>query len=132
MFKKLLLLLGILYLIYTQIYSYNIDKAVQHVEQNALSTSHTCCAWFVMRAMQAGGCPIGIYPAWAYKYVLPFYGFKTVIKPQKGDIVVFNKTNRHFWGHIAMYTGTTWISDYKQKKMNPYKDEVAFTIFRYK
>jgi len=31
-----------------------------------------------MRAMQAGGCPIGIYPAYYYSKVLPKYGFKVI------------------------------------------------------
>lgn len=144
MCKKLLivLLLGMGgYITYLKVYSYDLDKAVSFVEGNALSRSHTCCAWFVMRAMQEGGCPIGIYPAWMYKDILPLYNFKKVYVgkgniadnyiPQKGDIIVINKTKKHFWGHIAMYTGKQWISDFKQKKMNPYKENVPYVIFRY-
>lgn len=137
MFKRLFyifLLIGICFITYLKCYSYSIDKAVAHIENNALSKSHTCCAWFVMRAMQSGGCPIGIFPAWAYKYVLPVYGFKAVTEsnviPRKGDIVVFENTDKHYWGHIAMYNGSIWISDFKQKKMNPYKDSVPYQLFR--
>lgn len=89
-----------------------------------------------MRAMQAGGCPIGIYPAWMYKYVLPLHKFESVSKdgyqPEKGDIVVFNRTPNHFWGHIAMYDGKQWVSDFKQKSMFVYKYNKGYSIFRIK
>ena len=61
MFKKhkkifiaLSLILG--YIIWSQTFSYNINKAVSHVEKHHCQKSHSCCAWFVMRAMQSGGC----------------------------------------------------------------------------
>ena len=119
--KKLLVAL-IIFLVYG-IVSYNLpydkDKAVEHIESNALSRSHNCCAWFVMRAMQSGGCPIGILPAWGYRYVLFMYGFKEVPKSnhvrQKGDIVVFPHIKGHIFGHIAMWTSKQWMSDFKQK-----------------
>jgi len=97
--------------------SFNVDKAVAHLDSHALSRSHNCCAWFVMRAMQAGGCPIGILPAHAYSKVLPLYGFKEIKtdKYQKGDIVVFPAVKGHKWGHIAMWNGRQWVSDFKQK-----------------
>lgn len=136
-----LIVIVLTFIVYVKSYSYNIDNAVVHLENNALSKSHTCCAWFVMRAMQEGGCPIGIYPAWMYKDILPLHNFKKVHTgrgnitnnyiPQKGDIIVINKTKKHFWGHIAMYTGKQWISDFKQKKMNPYRENVPYVIFRY-
>ena len=59
--------------------------------------------------------------------------------PQKEDVVVFErpawKNWKHIsqrWGHIAMYNGEQWISDFKQKKMNPYKKPVPYRIYRYK
>ena len=113
-----LLLFGGIYLIVSP-RNYNIDKVVEHLNSHALSHSHTCCAWFVMRAMHAGGCPIGIFPAYAYSKVLPYYGFKEVKadKYQQGDIVVFPAVKGHKWGHIAMWNGTQWVSDFKQKNI---------------
>ncbi len=30
-----------------------------------------------------------------------------------------------------MYNGVQWISDFKQKEMNPYKKPVPYRIYRY-
>lgn len=123
------------YCIYNQKYTYDIDKACKYVTENAAPRSKCCCAWYVMRAMQSAGCPIGIYPAWFYYKVLPKHKFHEVstdnYTPIKGDIVVIENSEKHFWGHIAMYNGEQWISDFKQKKMNPYKEEYKWRIFRY-
>lgn len=120
--KKILLSIAAVLLaliIWSRAYTFDAEKATKHLTENALSRSHTCCAWFVMRAMQAGGCPAIILPAWAYKYYLPLVQFKEIPKEnyvaQKGDIVVFPSEKGHFWGHIAMYNGKQWISDFKQK-----------------
>lgn len=140
MCKKLLyiiLCLSMGYIIWIKFYTYNIDKAVSFIELHALPKSHTCCAWFVMRAMNAGGCPIGILPAFAYKNVLPKYGFIEINKDspiKKGDIIVFPAIKNHIYGHIAMWTGKQWVSDFKQKSMFPaYKYKYTnYKIFRYK
>lgn len=129
------------YITWSQTYSYDIDKAVSHAEKHHCQKSHSCCAWFVMRAMQSGGCPMIILPAWAYRKALPFYGYQEVASgmgnqmngfhPQKGDVVVFENGKQNIWGHIAIYTGNCWISDFKQKKMNPYRKPVPYKIFRH-
>jgi type VI secretion system secreted protein VgrG len=37
--------------------------------------------------------------------------------PQKGDIAVFQPPNdKHRHGHIQMYNGTQWVSDFKQPR----------------
>lgn len=135
MIKKTILFLGIVYCLYTLIYSFDKDKATKYLTENALSQSHCCCAWFTMRALQAGGCYVGIFPAWMYKYVLPFYKFTEIPSngycPKKGDVVVFENTDNHFWGHVAMYNGNQWISDFKQKSMFVYKESVPYKIYRF-
>ena len=146
MFKKhkkifiaLSLILG--YIIWSQTYSYNIDKAVSHAEKHHCQKSHSCCAWFVMRAVQSGGCPMIILPTWAYRDTLPFYGYHEVasgmgnqmngFRPQKGDAVGIENGKHSIWGHIAIYTGNCWISDFKQKTMSPYRKPVPYKIFRH-
>lgn len=88
-----------------QTYTYDVNKASTYITEHALSKSHICCAWFVMRGMQAGGCPIGIYPAHYYSTVLPKYGFKEIktTNYQKGDVIVFPAIKNHKWGHM------TWL-----------------------
>ena len=133
----LLVLLGftVATMLFSHIKSFNTEKAATYVTENAAPRSKTCCAWYVMRAMHSGGCPIGIYPAWAYKHVLPLYNFKRVDKsnyrPQKGDIVVIENSKEHFWGHIAMYNGNTWVSDFVQRSITPYRKSYPYEIFRY-
>lgn len=135
--KKLtviVLILALAYIGWSRLYSFDIDKACTHAREQALSRSHCCCAWFTMRAMQSGGCPIGILPAWAYRYVLPFYKFHQLpegTKPKKGDIVVIENSKEHIWGHIAILTDKGWVSDYKQRGMNPYRKHYPYRIFRY-
>lgn len=130
------LLLSGLYAAWTQFYSYDIDHAASHVESHALDRSHCCCAWHVMRAMLTGDCPIGIYPARMYRYVLPLHRFRMVPKedyrPKKCDIVVFNHTPGNFWDRIAMYDGRQWVSDFRQKSMFVYKFDKGYRIFRIK
>lgn len=121
-------------ILFSHLKSFNPEKAARYVTENAAPHSKTCCAWYVMRAMHAGGCPISIYPAWAYKYILPLHNFEKVDKqnyrPQKGDIVVIENSKAHFWGHIAMYNGEIWVSDFKQRSMNPYRKSYPYEIFR--
>ena len=136
--KKILLtaiLLISIFGIWSRNFSYNPEKSAVYVTDNALSKSHTCCAWFVMRAMQAGGCPIGIYPAYYYSKVLPKYGFKVIDTKnyKKGDIIVFPAIKNHIFGHIAIWNGEQWVSDFKQKSMFPASGYrfTKYKIFRY-
>lgn len=136
--KKILSIVIILIsvlVIWSRHFSYNPEKTAVYVTNNALSRSHTCCAWFVMRAMQAGGCPIGIYPAYYYSKVLPKYGFKVIDTKdyKKGDIIVFPAIKNHIFGHIAIWNGEQWVSDFKQKSMFPASGYrfAKYKIFRY-
>ena len=138
-FIALSLILG--YIIWSQTFSYNINKAVSHAEKHHCQKSHSCCAGIVMRAMQSGGSPMIILPAWAYHDALPFYGYHEVasgmgnqmngFRPQKGEVVVIENGKHSIWGHIAIYTGNCWISDFKQKTMSPYRKPVPYKIFRH-
>jgi len=65
------------------------------------------------------------------------HGAKTVspdsYNPQVGDVVVFDKTSQHPFGHIEMYDGHQWVSDFMQHGFSPYRNSSAtpsFTIYR--
>ena len=137
----LIVLIG--YAVWTQTYSFDADKATAHLTENGRDKSIHCCAWYTMRALQAGGCPAIILPAQWYKYYMPLVQFEEIPKkgyiPQKGDVVVFDrpagktwKKITQWWGHVAMYNGKQWISDFKQKNMNPYRKDVPYRVYRYK
>ena len=131
------------YAIWTQTYNYDADRASEYLTENGQDKSTHCCAWCTMRALQAGGCPAVILPAQWYRYFMPLVQFEETpldgYVPQKGDVVVFErpawrswKRISQWWGHVAMYNGEQWISDFKQKDMNPYKKPVPYRIYRYK
>lgn len=123
-----------MYLLWCNIAPFNVDKATNPLSEHAFSHSHNCCAWFVMRAMQSGGCPAIILPAWAYRYYLPIIGWEEIninsSIPQKGDVSIFPYTKNHIFGHIAMWNGEQWISDFKQKNIIVSKDYTTYRIYR--
>ena len=52
--------------------------------------------------------------------------------PKKGDIAVYeNPSNSNEPGHICMYNGQNWYSDFKQRNMFVYSDGTSnIKIFR--
>ena len=143
--KKSLVGLSIIiagYIVWAQCYKFNIDQATTYLTEHGRNKSIHCCAWYSMRALQAGGCPAIILPAQWYKYFMPIVQFEEVTQmnyhPKAGDVVVFERPSwkswskiSQWWGHVAMYNGKQWISDFKQKRMNPYKTEVPYRLYRY-
>jgi hypothetical protein len=41
--------------------------------------------------------------------------------PQLGDLAVFQNSDTHKYGHVQMYDGTHWVSDWHQKGYSPYR-----------
>lgn len=103
-------------------YDYNPEKAVRYAADHANKKSVSLCAYYVRLSIEAGGCPTFFYPnsACDYKTFLPRLGFKQLSdsrKPEIGDIVVFNAVKNHPHGHIAIWDGKQWISDFKQRNI---------------
>ena len=128
--KKNILVIPVVFLavIYgmVSIHYYDVDKAVLYLTDNAQSKSQGECARYVRQAIQAGGCPTYIHPASAKDYdtFLPKLGFQSIpladYKPVKGDVIVIKPLQNqsgHEHGHIAMYNGKKWISDFEQRDM---------------
>ena len=108
---------------FSSIITADIDKAVKHLIENAEPTSTNWCAKYVSNALLKGGFKFK-KKQYAYMYytngILIGIGYKEIEKPktfQKGDITVIEKNNYHKYGHIAMYSGSQWIS-ILDKKMN--------------
>ena len=108
------------------IHYYDVNNATTYLTDNAQPKSQHECARYVRLAVQAGGCPTYIHPASAKDYdsFLPKLGFKPIshadYKPAKGDIIVIKPPQNQFeheHGHIAMYNGKKWISDFAQRDM---------------
>lgn len=101
---------------------YSIDAAAAFLDAHAHEQSQGQCAAYVRRAIQAGGIVIDPHPYSAKDYgpFLTGNGFLPVpangYVPVKGDVVVIqNYDGGDSNGHIAMYDGSLWVSDFKQR-----------------
>jgi predicted chitinase len=121
---------------------YDIDKAVAYIDSNALSKSKGICALYVRKAINAGG--ILNLSGHAREYYdtdkLVKVGFTKLgndintIQLKKGDIAAFGAVKGHPYGHIAMYNGSQWVSDFKQKSFwvaTQYSVEKKYAIYRW-
>gem|GEM_PF-263430 len=117
---------------------FDIEKAVSELNKNALSESIGKCAKYIRYALEAGGINTAGHPvpAAGYDSFLLEKGFETVNHkdyiPIKGDIVVmesFMGVTNHPDGHIQMYNGTQWISDFRQNGFWPGSDYRNYTPY---
>lgn len=119
------------------------EKAIQRLDEKAESESKHKCAEYVGKAIEAGGITLNRSlnsdgrNACGYGPILKAAGFETVpggTLPQKGDVVVFSKSSRNQSGHVAMYDGKQWVSDYSQDSMYPNRwtkeQKIPYTIYR--
>ena len=96
------------------------QKAADYARQNAQQKSTGYCARYVANALEYGGFKFTRQSS-AYMYrsnnTLTDMGFKSISGGpfQKGDIYVEDKTSTHPDGHIAIYDGNNWVSDFVQK-----------------
>ena len=117
---------------------WNPEKAAVYATENAEVKSVGLCALYVRRAMIAGGIPL--YQggnAWSYKYLLPVIGFENVNENEDlmvGDIVVFQPIGGRKFGHIAIWNGKQWVSDFKQRSIIVHSDyrsqDCEYAVFR--
>lgn len=123
---------------------WDIDRAVSWINANSLNKSVGSCAKYVRMAIEAGGVSTVGRPVAACNYTgfLPTKGFKHIAtlsnkqeqaqfsssNAQKGDIAVMSHGK---YGHICMWNGSQWISDFKQNNMWPYSGNGVCRIFRY-
>lgn len=92
------------------------------------------CAKYVRSYLMASGYPLSGWPVAAADYInfLPKYGFTPVqgratqISPEVGDISITQRFGNHKYGHIAIWNGSNWVSDFKQNSVSIYRDINAF------
>lgn len=118
---------------------YDVTKAVAFLNAHAAPASLGRCAQYVRLAIQAGG--VALTPTGSAKDYGPLLvkaGFKaqpSSASIQAGDVVVIQPVPGHPHGHMAMYNGAYWISDFKQlygfypgasyRRMKP-----SYTVYR--
>ncbi len=110
--------------------------AAKRASRRAHSRSRGLCAKYVRKALQSAGYKFKPNPS-AYQYAsrgtLRKAGFTRISnrsKPRVGDVVVVNRSRRHPHGHISIFDGRNWVSDFRQKKSNPYKRRYSYTTWR--
>ena len=96
------------------------EKAADYATNNAGKKSVGYCARYVANALEKAGFSFTRQSS-AYMYhsngILTGMGFTQINggSPQKGDIYVEDRTKTHTDGHIAIYNGSNWVSDFIQK-----------------
>ena len=110
--------------------------AAANAARVALSRSSGYCARYVRKALQSAGYQFTPNPS-AYQYAtrgtLAQAGFAKIsndMQPQVGDVVVFNRTSSRPHGHIQIFDGSTWVSDFRQNSINPYSGTHSYTTWR--
>ncbi|TFW16088.1 CHAP domain-containing protein [Massilia arenosa] len=123
-----------------------MDKFTDHLREKADKSGYGKgqCALRVREALAAGGYTPSTWPRHAKDWGswLLRAGFQTVkvtdlsaYKPLKGDVAVIQATTSSKSGHIQGYDGTSWISDFVQKRgfwPGPaYRDETPdYVVYR--
>ncbi len=107
-----------------------VEMASDIARQNAENHSVGRCARYVANSLQEVGFNFPRQSS-AYMYhtkgILKDMGFGLVSQgqkdytPQKGDVCVINKFGNHQHGHICIYDGKNWVSDFIQKNPSPYR-----------
>jgi hypothetical protein len=98
---------------------WNLEQALSHLNTHAHATSLGRCAEYVRRAIEAGGVPlIRKQSAKDYGSSLEIVGFNYATSvpgnSNAGDVAVIQPIEGHPHGHMAMYNGQIWISDFRQ------------------
>ncbi len=103
---------------------WNKHAAISHIRLHARSGSISQCAQYTREAIAAGGVRIDNTPmAKDYGGPLERAGFREVPPGSTllaGDVVVIQPyPGGRQYGHMAMFDGSTWYSDFRQNTMYP-------------
>jgi len=122
--------------------SFDIERAISHARLRARPTSRGECATYTRQAIEAGGIRLDRTPhAKNYGASLERAGFVRVSTPRRGDVVVIqapsscSREESCFSGHMAIFDGISWVSDYVQRELYPgpryRQDRPSYYIYRY-
>lgn len=112
---------------------------LDYLRSHANAAPQGDCATYVREALEAGGINTSGHPVAAADYdtFLLTKGYVEVntlnYTPQAGDIIVLERVPGHEYGHIAMFDGAKWISDFVQKDMwggSAYRNKAEYSILR--
>jgi hypothetical protein len=123
----------------------DMDKVIAHLDKKAHATYETAkgqCARYVREALEAGGAQIVARQEYGKDYGKVMDGIPRYSKidaagyvPQRGDVAVLQPPSGKTAGHVQIYNGTQWVSDFKQEGFYPgpaYRNEkVSYEIYRH-
>jgi hypothetical protein len=124
------------------VYSFNgqridINKMTSFLQGITRQTSTQKCARSVRLALQAAGARFQSHPVAAADWgsTLTKIGYRKINlsfdQPKKGDIYIIDRTAQNRYGHIAAYSGSAWVSDFKQRSHAVYKNQnVKYEYYR--
>lgn len=99
--------------------SWDKNAAISHINAKAGTNSKRQCAKYTREAIEAGGIKIGsTYFAKDYGRLLENAGFSKVWPGETiraGDVVVIQSFPGNDAGHMAMFNGAIWVSDFRQR-----------------
>lgn len=117
--------------------SIDISKFTQRLNSINTNISSQRCARSIRLALQSAGAKIENHPVAAADWgnTLTKIGYRQIspafANPQKGDIYIIQRTDKHVYGHIAGFSGSQWVSDFKQRSHNIYRDAaVKYEYYR--
>ena len=116
---------------------FNIQNAIDFIAGHAAADSTGWCARNVRAALEAGGLDTTGRPRYGGSYGpwLESHGWEKVTDGSRlpGDVEVVSPTGGHPYGHIQMWGGDTYYSDFKQKEGGLiYGADTKRTRYRYK
>jgi len=122
--------------------SFDVDAAASYARSEARTSSTGRCATHVRLAIEAGGVELERQvSAKNYGTSLSRAGFTRLAQPpqsspQKGDVIVIQPyPGGSDHGHIAIYDGSAWISDFVQRDKwggaGYRQHEPAYEIYRH-
>jgi RHS repeat-associated protein len=127
--------------------TFSNQRAAAYADSHACARSQHQCGHYVANAIEfGGGLRLGGRPRDAKNFgpMLLQHGYHVVSDgdyleqghEQVGDVVVFQQVPRHnASGHIEMWDGAGWVSDFRQHHFSPYNgvppSAENFTIYRH-
>ena len=102
---------------------WDVSKAIDHLNSHAQPHSLGRCAEYVRKAIEAGGVTLRHHiSAKDYGNSLLRAGFRKIVHTHAnghyhhhaGDVAIIQPINGHPHGHMTMFNGTNWISDFTQ------------------
>ena len=115
----------------------DIEKFTSFLKNITRQTSTQKCARSIRIGLQSAGAKFKSHPVAAADWgkTLTSIGYRKINlsfdQPRKGDIYIIDRTAKNRYGHIAAYSGSAWVSDFKQNGYAVYRNQnVNYSYYR--